>query len=109
MSRRHAFLLLLGTSLSAPLALAHSPYWLPNEFDLSDRDHVSVQASFTEKFFLPDVAMKATNGNVVAPDGQSLPLGDARRRRLEVRARGRDSACSRAAARSSACCSTAPR
>src|SRR5262245_53754727 len=74
MSTRHAFLLLLGTSLSAPLALAHSPYLLPNEFDLSDRDHVSVQASFTEKFFVPDVAMKATNWNVVAPDGQSLPL-----------------------------------
>jgi hypothetical protein len=29
-------------------ASAHSPYLLPNSFDLGNRDHVSVQASFTD-------------------------------------------------------------
>jgi hypothetical protein len=28
---------------------------------------VSVQASFAEKFFVPDVVMKATNRHVVSP------------------------------------------
>lgn len=55
-------------------ALAHSPYLLPNQFDVSQRDHVSVQASFTENFFVPDVVMKASAYHVVLPDGSDLRL-----------------------------------
>jgi uncharacterized GH25 family protein len=65
--------LLLPALIGLP-AGAHSPYLLPNAFDVSERDHVSVQASFTEKFFVPDVVMKATNWHVVSPDGKSTAL-----------------------------------
>src|SRR5262245_25395800 len=61
--------------LSASLALqAHSPYLLPNAFDLVDRKHVTVEASFTETFFVPDVAMKADDYHVIAPDGSKRVL-----------------------------------
>lgn len=63
---------------------AHSPYLLPNAFDVSERDHVSVQASFTEKFFVPDVVMKATNWHVVSPDGKSTALTPVYTRDLTV-------------------------
>jgi uncharacterized GH25 family protein len=53
---------------------AHSPYLLPNAFDLVDRKHVTVEASFTETFFVPDVAMKADDYHVIAPDGSKQPL-----------------------------------
>lgn len=75
MFSRSALLPCLVVALSiSPAALPHSPYLLPNEFSLSTRDHVSVQASFTEKFFVPDVVMKATAWHVVGPDGASTPL-----------------------------------
>ncbi len=61
--------------LSASLAVqAHSPYLLPNAFDLVDRKHVTVEASFTETFFVPDVAMKADDYHVIAPDGSKRSL-----------------------------------
>jgi hypothetical protein len=65
--------LLLGALAGLP-AGAHSPSLLPNAFDVGERDHVSVQASFTETFFVPDVVMKATNWHVVTPDGKSAAL-----------------------------------
>lgn len=58
----------------AGIAAAHAPYLLPNNFDLNKRDHVSVQASFTENFFIPDVAMKADDYHVVKPDGAKVPV-----------------------------------
>jgi uncharacterized GH25 family protein len=61
--------------LGAPLiASAHSPYLLPNAFALSDRDHVTVQASFTEEFFVPDVVMKSDDFHVVNPDGSKVAV-----------------------------------
>jgi uncharacterized GH25 family protein len=67
---------LLAVSLVGSLtqAFAHSPYLLPNYFDASGRDHVSVQASFTERFFVPDVVMRADTWQVVGPDGARGPL-----------------------------------
>ncbi len=53
---------------------AHSPFLLPNVFDVSNRDHVTVQGSFTEEFFSPDVAMKADDYHVIAPDGTKVSL-----------------------------------
>ena len=50
-------------------AAAHSPYLLPNVFDVGERKYVTVEASFTETFFVPDVAMKADDYHVVSPDG----------------------------------------
>jgi uncharacterized GH25 family protein len=61
--------------LSTPLiASAHSPYLLPNAFALSDRDHVTVQASLTEEFFVPDVVMKSDDFHVVNPDGSRVAV-----------------------------------
>ena len=66
-----AALICLGASLAVQ---AHSPYLLPNAFDLVDRKHVTVEASFTETFFVPDVAMKADDNHVIAPDGAKHAL-----------------------------------
>jgi uncharacterized GH25 family protein len=53
---------------------AHSPYLLPNAFDVVERKHVTVEASFTETFFVPDVAMKADDYHVLTPSGVKQPL-----------------------------------
>lgn len=53
---------------------AHSPFLMPNVFDVTRRDHVTVQGSFTEEFFSPDVAMKADDYHAIAPDGTKVPL-----------------------------------
>src|SRR5262245_44458590 len=66
-----AALFCLGASLAVQ---SHSPYLLPNAFDLVDRKHVTVEASFTETFFVPDVAMKADDYHVIAPDGGKRSL-----------------------------------
>jgi uncharacterized GH25 family protein len=55
-------------------ARAHSPFLLPNLFDLGKRDHVTVLGSFTEEFFSPDVAMKSDDYHVVTPAGVKVPL-----------------------------------
>jgi hypothetical protein len=55
-------------------AEAHSPFLLPNLFDLDKRDHVTALGSFTEEFFSPDVAMKSDDYHVVGPDGTRRAL-----------------------------------
>lgn len=56
--------------LTAPgVALAHMPYLLPGQFDVTSRDHLTVQASFTEDVFAPDVVMKSDAWQVRGPDG----------------------------------------
>lgn len=60
--------------LFAGASAAHSPYLLPNYFDLGKRDHVSVQASFTENYLVPDVVMKSDDFHAVLPDGSKTAL-----------------------------------
>lgn len=68
-------LAVLGAALGlGGAAQAHSPYLLPNGFDLSGRDHVTVEASFTEHPFIPDVAMKSDDFHLVDPTGARKPL-----------------------------------
>lgn len=50
-------------------ASAHMPYLLPGQFDVTSRDHVTVQASFSEDIFLPDIVMKSEGWQVRGPDG----------------------------------------
>jgi uncharacterized GH25 family protein len=64
----------VAAMLSAGAAQAHSPYLLPNMFDATGRDHVTVQASFTEHAFTPDVVMKSDSFQVRGPDGATTPL-----------------------------------
>src|SRR5262245_48748578 len=79
--KRSVLLLVVAASSTA---LAHSPYLLPNAFALSTRDHVSVQASFTEDFFVPDVVMKSDHWSVKGPDGRVLALTPVYTRDLAV-------------------------
>ncbi len=65
-------------------AFAHSPYLLPNAFDATGRDHVTVEGSFTERFFTPDVVMKSDSFAVVGPDGAVQALKPAYFRDLTV-------------------------
>jgi uncharacterized GH25 family protein len=58
----------------AGVAQAHSPYLLPSTFDVTDRKLVTVQGSFTESFFSPEVVMKSDAWAVVGPDGARKPL-----------------------------------
>jgi hypothetical protein len=58
----------------AGAAQAHSPYLLPSTFDVTDRKLVTVQGSFTESFFSPEVVMKSDAWAVVGPDGARTPL-----------------------------------
>nr|WP_298720654.1 DUF4198 domain-containing protein [uncultured Steroidobacter sp.] len=67
-------LALSAALLTVGSAHAHSPYLLPNLFDVGKRDHVTVQGSFTEEFFSPDVAMKSDDYHVVTPAGAKVPL-----------------------------------
>jgi uncharacterized GH25 family protein len=70
---KHLLLILISV-VCAGIVQAHSPYLLPNKFDLTKRDHVSVQASFTEQFLIPDVVMQADDYHVVMPDGARAPI-----------------------------------
>lgn len=74
MIRPRVALVLGAVLLAVSTAQAHSPYLLPNLFDLGKRDHVTVQGSFTEEFFSPDVVMKSDDYHVVTPSGAKVPL-----------------------------------
>src|SRR5688572_12524328 len=80
---KHLLLTLISLAC-AGLAAAHAPYLLPNKFDLNKRDHVSVQASFTENYFIPDVVMKADDYHVVLPDGTRATVAPVYTRDLAV-------------------------
>lgn len=70
--RRFGLAALAGTALMAGApgaALAHMPYMLPNMFDLTERDHVTVQASFAEDAFVPEVVMKSEAFHTLGPAG----------------------------------------
>ncbi|QDK35180.1 DUF4198 domain-containing protein [Sphingomonas sp. IC081] len=64
----------LAAAFTAPPALAHSPYLLPNGFTLAAQDHVSVEAAFSEHVFVPAIAMQSDLFHVVAPDGARTAL-----------------------------------
>jgi uncharacterized GH25 family protein len=64
----------LPTLIFTANAQAHMPYLLPNTFDATARDHVSVIASFTEMPFVADVVMKSERYAVITPGGKTLPI-----------------------------------
>ena len=59
-------------------AQAHTPYLLPTSFEASPRAVISVDASFADKFFIPEVAFGETRFTVTAPDGSVTPMADVR-------------------------------
>jgi hypothetical protein len=76
--------LALAAALFGGAAQAHSPYLLPNAFDATGRDHVTVEASFTEHFFVPDVVMKSDDFHAIGPDGARVALAPTYLRDLTV-------------------------
>lgn len=52
-------------------ALAHVPYVRANVIDATGRDHVTVEASFTEDVFAAEVVMRSDHWHVVGPDGDA--------------------------------------
>ncbi len=56
---------------SAGAAQAHSPYLRPNVFDATNRDHVTVEAAFTEDVFNAEVVMRSDHFHVVGPNGDT--------------------------------------
>gem|GEM_PF-223828 len=78
---------LLLSLLAAPWAAqAHTPYVLPNNFAVSARSAViSVDASLTEDFFVPDVSYGQHPFTLTAPDGSLIPIPDSAIHPLAVR------------------------
>ncbi len=70
-----AAIAVVGTGFGAGMASAHMPYVLPTHFDLGKADHVTVESSFTEEAFVPDVAMKDAAFHLIGPDGATLSTG----------------------------------
>ena len=76
---RLSFAALAGAGLlaAAPgVALAHMPFMLPNMFDLTDRDHVTIQAGFAEDAFISEVVMKSDAFHTQGPGGAVAPIKD---------------------------------
>ncbi len=61
---------LVGGSPSA----AHMPYVLPSVFDATGRTGVSIEASFTETAFRPEIAMRDAPFEITGPDGRTVTL-----------------------------------
>ena len=65
---------LTACALAALLGLpggagAHTSYMLPSTFDATDSGFVTIESSFSENFFAPEIAVDAPDFHVVAPDG----------------------------------------
>lgn len=75
-SRMTVLLSVMGLSAMAAPALAHMPYVAPSVFDAGDRKQVTIEASFTEDAFRPDIAMNDAPFEVTGPDGATIRLSD---------------------------------
>eukprot|EP01034_Spumella_vulgaris_P000233 gene233-321_t len=77
---KHASRLALAITPSLVLltAQAHTPYLMPSSFDVQPKEMIGVDAGFTEKFFVPDVAFGDTAFSIVTPEGERIPFGDIR-------------------------------
>ncbi|MHA4871847.1 DUF4198 domain-containing protein [Duganella sp. PWIR1] len=78
---KRPFLLRTAFAASCLVALtahAHTPYLLPSSFDVQPKEIIGVDAGFTEKFFVPDVAFGETAFTIVTPEGERIPFGDIR-------------------------------
>ncbi|QNA87067.1 DUF4198 domain-containing protein [Sphingomonas sp. So64.6b] len=65
----------VGVSLGAGIASAHMPYVLPTVFDVGKDDHVTVESSFAEDAFVPEVAMRDAPFHLLRPDGARGDVG----------------------------------
>jgi len=78
--------LVLSLLAAAWGAYAHTPYVLPNNFEVSARSAViSADASLTEDFFVPDVSYGQHPFSLTAPDGSVIAIPEADIHPLAVR------------------------
>lgn len=68
-----AVMLFVGMSI-ATRASAHMPYVLPALFDAGSRTQITLEASFTEDAFRPEIAMRDAPFEITAPDGRTTRL-----------------------------------
>jgi uncharacterized GH25 family protein len=61
--------------MGAAAAQAHMPYVLPTIFDVGKGDHITVESSFGEDAFVPEVSMRDAPFHLVGPDGKPIPAG----------------------------------
>lgn len=59
----------LVAALAIPAASAHTSYLLPTTFTTAKGNFVTLQASFTEDFATPEIAVDSDDYHVVLPDG----------------------------------------
>lgn len=72
-SRTDVAMLVALASMTAG-ASAHMPYVLPAKFNVGSRAQVTLEASFTEDAFRPEIAMRDAPFEVTAPDGRTSSL-----------------------------------
>ncbi|MGB0833218.1 MAG: DUF4198 domain-containing protein [Psychrobium sp.] len=68
--RTSKLLMLSALIASSTSALAHTPYLQPTSFEVNRSGKVSFDASFAEKFFVPEVAFNNSIFKVTGPDGK---------------------------------------
>ena len=66
--------LILATGLltASVSAFAHTPYFAPLSFEANRYDKVTLDASFAEKFFVPDAAFNNSIYHIVTPTGKTI-------------------------------------
>jgi hypothetical protein len=64
--------LLLCTGMFAMTAAAHTPYLLPNAFEPINDGLITLDASFAERFFVPEVVFDGSEFEVRLPDGSTV-------------------------------------
>lgn len=60
----------LVAMLAAPAASAHTSYLLPTVFTTAKGNFVTLESSFTEDAFVPEIAVDSDDFHVVLPDGE---------------------------------------
>lgn len=79
-----ALALAVVAALPAP-AVAHTAYLLPNLFSANQENSVTVESSFAEHFFKPELAVDSNDWHVLLPDGtRAAPVNVAKLRQLVV-------------------------
>ncbi len=66
----------LALTLLATPALAHTAYLLPNQFSANQEVNITVQSSFAEHFFRPELAVDSDDWHVLLPDGTRAPFAN---------------------------------
>ena len=74
----------LFAAIPAPVQ-AHTAYMLPSQFSANQENLVTIQSSFAEHFFRPEIAVDSDDWHVLLPDGTRAPFANvAKLRQLVV-------------------------